>query len=674
MTGKCAGKLSIALIVALIMPMVAPALAAATTPAKPIHISSFTDRAGSVNIDAGKAEGIVVGAKGNVIRDGKVIAEYTVAQVNWGISRILLSNVAEGYTVRVGDSAPLIAAPTTAASAQAPKKKSKSTWKWAAAAVGALAVILLAKGKGGGSSTSAYGISLEATKVTTFGDTDKSTVTITATIRDSKGGIPTDGTPVTFSTTAGELDRTSGATSNGKCSFTVTGKTSDGSATVTVNAIGKTATINVSFISSISLEASPTKIQVVNSGGSAMKSVITATCKDAQGNPATSGNVKFTTTVGTIDETVPISNGVAKADLTSTQAGNAEVTASWLGTTAKTNVTITTGPPYAVSVSSTANTVQCDGNSFVTITATVTDVAGNRVADGTVVKFSVAPDGNGGGNGSITPQANTSNGEAKANLFTKTAAGVKSKSGTATVTVKVLVADQPSTVPPPAADIVNSLTKIVFASVDVSSITLSAAADSTRIAGWGTDSKATITAVVKSSDGNTIDGVLVTFSPNHGRLTPSSSTTASGGTATTSLSPDGSSYYGPISVTATAGGVTVTQPGVVTFVGPPSASQCKATISPSATLAKSNDSATITVEAKDTNGNPVLDDTSVSASTSKGTIEPTSSKTSNGIAIFTLKTSSDSANPTASGAGQATVTVSSGGGSVTLKVDFTVKD
>ncbi len=684
MTGKNAARISVVLVAAMLAPIFASHAAAAPATAGPIVISSFTDRLGSVNINAGKAEGIVVGATGVVLRDGKVIADYVVEQVNWGLSRISIKNLVSGETVRVGDSAPITgAAPSTV---QKPEQKtepakskssSKSRLKWIAAALGAVAIYLLVKNDDDdGPSLPGYGITLEADKVTNYGDTDESVVTITATIKDSKNNPVPDGTIVKFTTTAGTLNRVAATTSLGKATATLTGDTDDGVATVTAraDATGQSASISVSFIASIDLVASPDMIQMVNSGGTQTSSTITATCRDAQGNLATSGNVKFSSTVGTVDDEVAITNGVATTTLTSNEIGTATVTATWSGTSATERVSVTAGPPFAVSVSSSSNSVPCDGNSYATITAKVTDIAGHSVADGTVVKFSVTPDNSGGGNGTITAQAETEYGSAKANLYSRDSSDAISKSGTATVTVTVPAVGQPSDVPAPALDIVNSSTTVQFVSVSVGAINLSASP--TNIRGWDVaGNTTTLTAIVSNSDGLPVpDGQIVTFTATHGLVTGTGTT--SGGTATTTLRTDASgssSWNGLVDVTATAGGVSVTRTGLVIFSGPPYASNCSATISQS-TLQKTGDRAVIQVIAKDVNGNPIVDDTTVTATTSKGTLLSSSEQTAGGVVNFTLETSTDAGNPTATGNGTVTITIPAGssGTPVTLTVDFTV--
>jgi hypothetical protein len=284
----------------------------------------------------------------------------------------------------------------------------------------------------------------------------------------------------------------------------------------------------------------------------------------------------------------------------------------------------------------------------------------------------VAPDALGGGIGSITPQATTAGGEAKAHLFTKDSTGTKSKSGTATVTVQVLVADQPSTVPPPAADMANSATQVQFVSADVANIVVSASP--TNISGSDTSKNTTITAVVYNSDNVPVPGsVAVRFSVSpSGRVSPDTATTTNG-VATATLTPDGSGFFGTVTVTATAGSPAVSRTGAVVFSGYPAQASCTATLS-AATLAKLNAVETIVVDVKDGNGNIVVDGTTVNASVNVANATVTSSTTTvNGRATLQLSTSTDSVNPTPAGNWQVTVRIPAGTNpEVVLPVNFTV--
>ena len=787
--------LSVLLTAALIASMVGPAHAANNSKLESATISSFTDVIGSTYITAGKGEGVNVGAEGAVLRDGKQIAKYKVVQVNWGISRIDLYDVQEGYTVRPGDRAPVLTNPSSGSS--------KSTALKAlgiVAAAALIAVLVKGGGGGGGGGTTAGAIALTTTKassVNTDGDVTCN-VTITARITKSNGDAIADGTPVTFATTAGSLNVTQAVTFAGAATAVLTynSATDPDSATVTVRCAGKSAKVTVSFTSSIRLEASPTTIQILGSGGATTQSTITATCTDIMGNPVTSGTVHFSSSFGTITpDSVPVDgSGRATATFTSNQAGKANITASWSNSQAQLLVTVTAGPPFLLTVSSdhssipcdgsssaritatvrdsggnyatngtvvnftvipdgsgggngtitaqavtqngsataylvskdatgarslpgtatikaqvlvasqpgmvpapvtdleatttvqftpppgppfmltvtaNPNSIPCDGESSSTITATVRDSSGKLVTDGTVVNFSVTPDGGGGGNGTITAQAVTSNGVATAQLLTRDAGGARSLPGTATVKAQVIAANQPAGIPAPATDLEATAT-VQFLPVDVGTVLLSATR--TNIRGLDvTGNTTTITAHVYATNGTPIrDGTDVTFTTTAGWLS-SSHVSTTGGIASVTLTSNAPGGDGNVTVTATAGGVT-SAPLAIIFSGGPFAANCSYDINPS-TLAKSGDSATITITAKDVNGHPLVSGTSISAVTNKGTVTPASAPTNDeGVAIFTLSTSPDAGNPTAPGAGTVTVTIPAGGAgsNVVLQVPFTV--
>ena len=663
-TLSLAKKLAIVLISIMLLTIILPAYAAVKFSPDSVIISSFTDSTGSLNINAGKGEGVNVGAQGVILRGDKEIAKYTVEQVNWGFSRITISDLTKGEVIHAGDRAPITNMGSTPT-----KHKSNKLWKILGIAAVATAAILLLRNHSDGGSSSSSSISLAAEKTTSNNDDLTSTITITATVRDTNGDLATDGTLVTFSTTAGTLNHTTTSTVGGNATATLTGDASDGSAVVTAKSLGKTSTINVSFVASIDLSASPTTIEVTNGGGSDTQSTITATCKDAYGNLATNGTVDFTSSIGTITSSATINNGVATATLTSSASGTANITATWSETSASTSVKVTAGPPYTISLSG-SSTLSCDGNSYVTITATVKDVGGNSVTNGTIVDFSVTPDSNGGGNGTITAQAETTSGVATAYLYSRDSTGTTSKSGTATVNAEVIVSSQPDDVPAPSSDISNSKT-VKFISSEVGKINIGAS--STNIRGLDiVGNTTTLTAVVTDTDNNAVpDGTVVAFTATHGMI--SNVTTTSNGTATATLTSDAPGGDGIVDVTATAGDVSTTASGLVIFSGGPDASNCTASISQN-TLASSGGQATITVNAYDVNNHALVDGTTISASTSKGTITPTSGETSGGLVTFTLATSIDSVSPTETGTGTVTITIPSGNSSqpVTLTVSFEV--
>jgi len=89
-----------------------------------------------------------------------------------------------------------------------------------------------------------------------------------------------------------------------------------------------TETITVTSVpSTITLTANPTAVAAATAGGGT--SIITATVKDAGGNPVTDGaTVTFSTSLGTLSATsVTTINGIATTVLTLTASGSATVTA-----------------------------------------------------------------------------------------------------------------------------------------------------------------------------------------------------------------------------------------------------------------------------------------------------------------------------------------------------------
>ncbi len=670
MTRTLSGRLSVLLIIAMVVSIMSPAFAADKSTLESVTISSVTNLAGDTHISAGKAEGISVGATGSIQRDGKEIAKYRVVDVNWGISRIDIYDLQQGYTVKAGDAAPITSNP-------APPKSKSSALKviGIVAAVGLIAALVGGGGGGGGGGPTADTITLTTQKTSTVsGDGDvRATITITARINKANGDAIEDGTFVTFNTTAGSLNHTQTRSSAGVATAILTYDSAIDTApeaTVTVRCAGKSQRTTVSFTSSVELRASTKTIQILGSGGAVTQTTLEATCLDILGNPATSGNVTFSATFGDITDTSPIgAGGRATATYTSDRAGKAVVTAKYLNSTATITITVQAGPPTIINLSSSDSSLPSDGNSLARISAEVADAGGNPATDGTVVKFFVDPDGGGGGNGTITAQATTKNGVATANLITKDSAGARSNPGVATIRAQVQAA-QPSNIPAPATDLENSIT-VTFAPVpvtEVGSVALNADKMNIRNA---VGNKTNLTALVTTVDGHTVpDGTQVVFTPTHGAI--SNVTTTVGGQATAVLNAGGNAGNGNVVVTATAGGVT-SAPLTIIFSGPPSAANCSWTITPAA-LAKSGGQATITITAKDANNHPIVDGTTVSAVTSKGTLLSSTDQTSDGVARFTLVTSPDSASPTDPGDGVVTVTVPSGGGgsNVTLEVPFTV--
>ena len=206
---------------------------------------------------------------------------------------------------------------------------------------------------------------------------------------------------------------------------------------------------------------------------------------------------------------------------------------------------------------------------------------------------------------------------------------------------------------------------MTFISTAVANVSLDSDTKNIRLGG-----STTLIALLSTSEGTAVpDDTSVTFTSSRGVI--SNVTKTYGGQASAVLKCDAIGD-GIATVTATAGGVTST-PLTIIFSGAPASANCSVDISPDV-LAKSGDSATITVTARDINNHPVVDNTMISVVTSKGSVVPQTNGTSNGVALFTLSTSDNAESPTAPGDGIVTVTISAGGAgsNVTLTKQFTV--
>lgn len=676
------GTLSLLLTVVMILPIMAIA-GSVTTSVKPVVISN---QPGNYKIGIGKGEDARVGTKGVISRNRKDIAKFEITSVEWGYSCVKLTDVDASETILVGDGVSLTSVPPPA------KIKSKSG---AGKTIGFLllvgALAALGGGHGGGHSGGTAALSVQAQSTSLPAD-GTSTTTVTATIVDSKNAAVPDGTPVTFSASAGAIAPAETTTTAGHATAILTAGSAAGTSVVTARAGGKESTVTVSFLpsdqgnrGSIALQATPASIQVLNSGGPDTESSVVATCRDAGGNLATSGDVTFTSSLGSVIGTAPINatTGQATTNFSSSQTGDAQITASWSGASAQITIKVTAGPPHSVTAECTPSAIECDGNSFATVTVTITDIAGNPVTDGTVVDFTVQADATGGGNGSVTPELRTTAGKASALLFSRDSSGNASAPGTATVTAVVPRAKQITAgLPAPAVDISNHETQVVFTSLDVAEVHIGA--NPVNIRGWDfVNNTTTVEAVVYDSHHNPVpDGTAVYFSANHGMIYGTAGVAGKVAMSTTKLghaqatvvsdaSGDGS-WNGLVDVTATSGNVTLTVPGLIIFSGPPLFANCSLTINPIA-LETTMDSATVVIIARDLNSNPVVDGTKITASATRGTLTGNMT-TLSGVVMLTLNTSTDVTNPTPPGPGKLTISIDSGGTGlpVTLEQDYTI--
>jgi parallel beta-helix repeat protein len=443
--------------------------------------------------------------------------------------------------------------------------------------------------------------------------------TLTATATDQFGNPVADGTTISFTTSLGSVSPVTATTVGGVVTATLT-STVAGVATVTATVNSLSATAQVTFTAgapfTLTLTAVPTTLPVGNS------STLTATATDQFGNPVADGTtISFTTSLGGVSPvTATTVGGVATATLSSTVAGVATVTATLNSLSATAQVTFTPGAPFTLTLTAVPATLPV-GNSS-TLTATATDQFGNPVADGTTISFTTSL----GTLSSAT--ATTSGGNASATL-NSTLPGV----ATVTATVGSL----------------NATTLVTFTAGAPFTLTLTAV-PATLLVG----NSSTLTATATDQFGNPVaDGTTISFTTSLGGVSPVTATTV-GGVATATLN---STVAGVATVTATLNSLSAT--AQVTFTA---GAPFTLTLTAVPTTLPVGNSSTLTATATDQFGNPVADGTTISFTTSLGTLSSSTASTIGGNASVTL-------NSTLPGVATVTATVNSL--STTTQVTFT---
>jgi hypothetical protein len=354
------------------------------------------------------------------------------------------------------------------------------------------------------------------------------------------------------------------------------------SATIGGTAVTQTATVTVTAgavsADQSGVTADPTTISAGNGS-----STITVTARDASGNPINGATVVLSATGdgNTLTQPGPTDgNGVATGTLSSTVAEPKTVSATISGTavTQTATVTVTAGAVSADQSTVTADpTTISAGNGSSTITVTARDASGNPINGATVVLSAT-----GDGNTLVQPGPTNANGEATGALSSTVA-----ESKTVSAAINGTTVAQTATVTVTAGSV----------SADQSSVT----ADPTSISA-GTESS-TITVTARDASGNPISGATVVLAATgSGNLLTQPGPTDANGEATGTLS---SIVAEPKTVSATINGQDITQTATVTVTaGSASASASRVTAAPTSIIAGIGIS-TITVTARDANGNPI---------------------------------------------------------------------
>ncbi|HBB8676140.1 TPA: Ig-like domain-containing protein, partial [Escherichia coli] len=207
-------------------------------------------------------------------------------------------------------------------------------------------------------------------------------VSYTLTLKTTDGK-PLSGKNVTFTTTAGQLSRTQGTTDqNGQLSVQLT-STRAGQAVV--NASVDSTTISaapVTFENRLDSAIVVNKTSAVADGQDSI--ILTAVIRDAAGIPVAGQAVTWHTDNGQFTQQDAVTNaaGASSATLTSTQAGNAQVSLSLNGTTTTVSAPrVSFTQQLYLTLQAGRTTAVADGNDAITYTLNVRDAAGQPVKD-----------------------------------------------------------------------------------------------------------------------------------------------------------------------------------------------------------------------------------------------------------------------------------------------------
>ncbi|EOW6101308.1 Ig-like domain-containing protein [Escherichia coli] len=207
-------------------------------------------------------------------------------------------------------------------------------------------------------------------------------VSYTLTLKTTDGK-PLSGKNVTFTTTAGQLSRTQGTTDqNGQLSVQVT-STRAGQAVVNASVDGTTiSAAPVTFENHLDSAIVVNKTTAVADGQDSI--ILTAVIRDAAGVPVAGQAVTWHTDNGQFTQQDAVTNaaGAASATLTSTQAGNAQVSLSLNGTTTTVSAPrVSFTQQLYLTLQAGRTTAVADGNDAITYTLNVRDAAGQPVKD-----------------------------------------------------------------------------------------------------------------------------------------------------------------------------------------------------------------------------------------------------------------------------------------------------
>jgi hypothetical protein len=436
-----------------------------------------------------------------------------------------------------------------------------------------------------------------------------------ATVKDSFNS-PVSGATVTFAapgsgasgTFAGGVTTATTNASGVATAAVFTANTTAGSYMVTASVSGVSSPANFSMTNlagaaaTISATAGTPQSVAVNT---AFATQLQATVKDSFNNPVSGATVTFAapgsgasgTFAGGVTTATTNASGVATAAVftANTTAGTYTVTASVSGVSTPANFSLTNLAGGGASIAATAGTPQSAtvNTAFATqLQAAVKDSFNNPVSGATVAFAAPGSGASGTFAGGVTTATTNTSGVATAAVFT-----ANTTAGTYTVTASVSGVSTPANF---------SLTNLTGAAASIS-VTAGTPQSATINTAFATQLQTT----VKDSFGNSVSGVLVTFTaPASGASGTfaggvNTATTNASGVATAPVFTANSIAGGPYTVTASVSGVATPANFSLTNLGNPPANIVATAGTPQSATINTAFAAQLQVTVTDSSSNPV---------------------------------------------------------------------
>ncbi|WP_105198282.1 Ig-like domain-containing protein [Escherichia albertii] len=317
---------------------------------------------------------------------------------------------------------------------------------------------------------------------------------------------------------------------------------------------------------------------------------ITATVVDAEGNALPDSDVAWSVTPagGVLSDTTSKTDtsGVTKITLRSADVASYTVTAtanSDSKSVSGLNFTVDVSTAHLETLTSSATSVIADGNSAITLTASVVDQSGHPVA-----------------NEAINWSADNTNAHLSATQVQTNDQGLAQITVTSTDVISTVVTAQRSQSESLHSDTLNFTTDIVSAQV--------VAIDSNKMQVVANNNDSTtVSATVKDAEGHLLPNVTVNWTmdkPDGTTLGSRHSVTDNDGIATTVLK---SAKAGEVKVSADVNGCNAKQTSVITFVADSSTEKVtNITLSQSQVIANGIDAISYEATVEDSQGNPVV--------------------------------------------------------------------